>query len=421
MVIQRNVLSAKTVDRHRGSACGVWPVAALALCDWSELQKTRRSIARMYCSPRTASAHFDALAVACDAEAVRLLRAFDARVAAAAPCGGAVRAKPLLQMACANIFTGYMCSTTFDYDDPAFQHMVNNFDEIFWEINQGYAVDFLPWLRPAYSSHLRKIQRWASEIRTFIMAHIIGPRREAMAGEGEAMAGEGDAPPRDFTEALLRHLDADPDLNWEHVIFELEDFVGGHSAVGNLAWLLLGAAARDPRVLERVRAEADAATGGGARPLAIFDRARMPYTDAAILETLRVASSPIVPHVSTQDTDIAGYAVEKGTVVFLNNYELNTSPQHWHEPERFQPERFLSPDGTRVVKPDFFIPFSTGKRTCIGQRLVQSITFLLAGALLQRYDVSVVEEERPHSLPACVALPPHTYPLAFRPRASSAA
>lgn len=32
----------------------------------------------------------------------------------------------------------------------------------------------------------------------------------------------------------------------------------------------------------------------------------MPYTEAVILETLRTTSSPIVPHVATQTTKIAG-------------------------------------------------------------------------------------------------------------------
>jgi cytochrome P450 family 307 subfamily A len=85
----------------------------------------------------------------------------------------------------------------------------------------------------------------------------------------------------------------------------------------------------------------------------------MPYTEATILETLRVTSSPIVPHVATEDSSIGGYDVPKGTVVFLNNYELNTGEDYWSEPDLFKPERFVVDN--QIVKPAHFIPFSTGR------------------------------------------------------------
>ena len=34
-------------------------------------------------------------------------------------------------------------------------------------------------------------------------------------------------------------------------------------------------------------------------------------------------------------------------------------PELWHEPEKFEPNRFLK--GGKVVKPDHFIPFSVGE------------------------------------------------------------
>jgi cytochrome P450 family 307 subfamily A len=116
---------------------------------------------------------------------------------------------------------------------------------------------------------------------------------------------DSSAEPRDFTDALLIHLREDPNLSWEHIIFELEDFLGGHSAIGNLTMLALAAVARNPEVGERIQKEVDAATGG-LRNVNMFDKPVMPYTEATILETLRSSSSPIVPHVASQDTSIAG-------------------------------------------------------------------------------------------------------------------
>ncbi|XP_034234870.1 cytochrome P450 307a1-like [Thrips palmi] len=396
---------------------------SLALCDWSELQKTRRQVARLYCSPRLSSLHYDTLTRVAATEVDHFLDRVASMTATSMKTTRAgqpatVHIKPLIQAACANIFSGYMCSTRFSYDDTAFVHIVRLFDEIFWEINQGYAVDFLPWLAPCYRRHMGKLSSWAMEIRSFILTRIMDEHRRRLV-EGED--GELDMDmARDFTDALLIQLQEDPHLEWQHIIFELEDFLGGHSAVGNLTMLSLAAVAANPEVASRIQAEVDSVTGG-TRTVTLADRTDMPYTEAAILEALRVASSPIVPHVATQDTTIAGYQVDKGTVVFINNHELNTGEAYWEQASKFRPERFLQTgkDGVvQVVKPAHFIPFSTGKRTCIGQRLVQSGSFVLLASLLQHYNVSVDPKHPVVTYTASVALPPDTFPLAFAPRES---
>nr|CAD7611020.1 unnamed protein product [Timema genevievae] len=114
----------------------------------------------------------------------------------------------------------------------------------------------------------------------------------------------------------------------------------------------------------------------------------------------------------------SGYTVEKGTVVFLNNYELNIGEQYWSNPQLFQPERFLSKEGN-VTKPEYFIPFSTGKRMCIGQRLVQGFSFILLASIIQHFDVSADQNTEIRTYPACVAVPPDTFPLIFIPRSCS--
>lgn len=320
------------------------------------------------------------------------------------PHGQPIHLKPILLAACANMFTQYMCSTSFEYSDEGFKKTVRYFDEIFWEINQGYAVDFLPWLQPVYAGHMKKLSMWASEIRQFILARIIDKHRTSL---------DNNSPPRDFTDALLMHLDEDPNMNWQHIIFELEDFLGGHSAIGNLVMVTLAAVVRRPEVVERIQCEVDAITKGKRYPN-LFDKNLMPYTEATLWETLRTASSPIVPHVASIDTEIAGYSVPKGTMVFVNNYELNLGEDYWDEPTCFKPERFLTAEGS-VVKPAHFIPFSTGKRTCIGQRLVQCFSFIILATLLQQYDIKPVGDLT--TQPGCVAVPPDCFQLLLSPRA----
>lgn len=143
---------------------------------------------------------------------------------------------------------------------------------------------------------MAQLSSWSQDIRQFILARIIDEHRASL---------DSSQPPRDFTDALLLHLEEDDTLTWQHIIYELEDFLGGHSAIGNLIMLALGNVARRPQVAQRIREEALAATGG-LRCVDLSDKAVMPFTEATILETLRVASSPIVPHVASEDTSIAG-------------------------------------------------------------------------------------------------------------------
>jgi cytochrome P450 len=51
-------------------------------------------------------------------------------------------------------------------------------------------------------------------------------------------------------------------------------------------------------------------------------------------------------------------------------YSIHRNPKYWEEPERFMPSRF----DTRVNPPVSaysYIPFSIGRRSCLGNRFAQ--------------------------------------------------
>lgn len=143
---------------------------------------------------------------------------------------------------------------------------------------------------------MTRLSSWSQDIRQFILSRIIDSHRASL---------DLNAPPRDFTDALLLHLEEDDTLSWQHIIYELEDFLGGHSAIGNLVMLALGNVAQRPEVARAIQEEILAVTGG-VRKVSLADKPLMPFTEATIWETLRVSSSPIVPHVASSDTSIAG-------------------------------------------------------------------------------------------------------------------
>jgi cytochrome P450 family 307 subfamily A len=399
-------------------------ISALALCDWSDLQRKRRSIARSFCSPRGGSSQQEELSRVAVDEMLQLLNVLSHQ-ANAPILKGERPVKPVILTAIGNMFTQYMCSTRFGYYDEKFNRVVRIFDEIFWDINQGYAVDFLPWLKIFYTRHMHRLNNWATDIRSFILQHIIEPRRASL----DLVNGV----PRDFTDALLFHLESsESKLSWQHIIFELEDFLGGHSAIGNLVMMILANTVSHPNVQAKIQDECDAVLSQKSKTnemdlVSLNDRLNMPYTEAVIWETLRVSSSPIVPHVATCETEIGGFPVAKDTVIFVNNYDLNLGESYWGQDcKEFRPERFLKQveqdhtTVTRVVRPEHFVPFSTGKRTCIGQRLVQGFAFIVVTGLLSRFDISapLKVDIKSKIQPSCVAVPPDCFNLVFTPRKS---
>ena len=70
---------------------------------------------------------------------------------------------------------------------------------------------------------------------------------------------------------------------------------------------------------------------------------------------------------------------------------------HWEGGRLFRPERHLEAGGTSLRKDDHFIPFSTGKRQCLGETLAKSELFLFFTGLLHQFHILA---ERPGLVPS---------------------
>ncbi|KAM8706526.1 hypothetical protein ACLKA7_010744 [Drosophila subpalustris] len=269
---------------------------SLALCNWSQLQQKRRNLARRHCSPRESTSYFTKMSTVGCHEIDHLIDRLKNEIVPGQP----IDIKPIINAACANMFCQYMCSKRFDYEDVEFKQFVRFFDEIFWEINQGHPLDFLPWLLPFYTHHLNRISYWSRTIRKFILDRVINEREPNV---------DPDEPDTDFTDVLLKSLIENKNMSHNTIIFMLEDFLGGHSAVGNLVMLALSYIAKNPNIGTKIQCEVDIISNTGERSINLSDMSNMPFTMATIFEVLRYSSSPIVPHVATEDTVVSGFGV----------------------------------------------------------------------------------------------------------------
>lgn len=127
------------------------------------------------------------------------------------------------------------------------------------------------------------------------------------------------------------------------------------------------------------------------------DRKKLPYIEALMAEVLRMSSlAPLsVPHKATTDTELRGYHIPKGTVLMMNIYAMHHDTNYWDEPYKFMPERFIHPEGHYFVPNASYMPFSLGRRVCMGETLAKRELFLFLCCLLQHFKFDKCGNEDP--------------------------
>nr|XP_006811117.1 PREDICTED: steroid 17-alpha-hydroxylase/17,20 lyase-like [Saccoglossus kowalevskii] len=159
-----------------------------------------------------------------------------------------------------------------------------------------------------------------------------------------------------------------------------------------------------PDVQSKVQREIDDVIGDGRLPL-LSDKGKLPYCEAVIHELMRVRTIVpfALPHTTTVDTSVGGYAIPKDTWIWCNVWNVHMNEKHWEKPEEFRPERFLDADGGLLPHPDSFMPFSAGRRVCMGEALAKNELFLLFASVFQHYTFKVpTDGEKPCLKTHCV-------------------
>lgn len=173
--------------------------------------------------------------------------------------------------------------------------------------------------------------------------------------------------------------------------------LAGHETTALLMMYAVYLLSTHARESERLRAEVDAQLKG--RPATFADLPNLPYVDAFVRETLRLY--PPVYAFGREVTEpfrVGDYTLPKGSMVLFAPFARQRNPKVFPDPERFQPERWLSTEpgssAPRVITPagvrrfDFF-PFGGGPRVCIGNHFATMEAALLLATLVQKVELSV--------------------------------
>ncbi|XP_051170741.1 cytochrome P450 9e2-like [Leptopilina boulardi] len=152
----------------------------------------------------------------------------------------------------------------------------------------------------------------------------------------------------------------------------------------------------NPNIQSRLQEEIDSvlrATNGEPTYEAING---MEYLDAVLNETLR--KHPIVPFLDRVCNkrfelpatlpDAKPITMEPGMTIWIPVSAIHSNPDYYDEPEKFNPDRFLS-NGTANNKSMTFLTFGIGPRQCIGNRFAILETKVVLFHLLAKCNFKV--------------------------------
>ncbi|XP_049740484.1 cytochrome P450 2D17-like [Elephas maximus indicus] len=300
--------------------------------------------------------------------------------------GRPFRPNALLNKAVSNVIASLVHGRRFDYDDPTLLKLLELADAGLKEDStfMREMLNAVPVLLnvPGLASKVFSAQK----AFVVLMDKLVGEHRETR---------DPAQPPRDLTDAFLDEVEKakeKPESSFtnENLRLVLADLfnAGMVTTSTTLDWALL-LMLLHPDVQRRVQQEIDEVIGQVRQPQ-MEDQARMPFTTAVVHEVQRFGDIvPLgVPHMTSRDTEVQGFLIPKGTTLICNLSSVLKDEAVWEQPFRFHPEHFLDAQG-RFVKQEAFMPFSAGRRLCLGEPLARMELFLFFTCLLQRFSFLV--------------------------------
>jgi len=192
--------------------------------------------------------------------------------------------------------------------------------------------------------------------------------------------------PRDFIDFYLIEISKSENEDFSEdqlLVIILDLFLAGAETTStSLKWAILYMILNQD-VQEKCRNEIDEVVGS--RQPCLADMPKLVQCQATILEIQRLSCT--VPsslnYRVMADTHIDGFFFPKDSIVIANFYHMMTSADFWQSADNFDPERFIK-DGQ--LQKDFpqMMPFSIGRRICMGDSLAKNELSIFFTSLIQR-------------------------------------
>ncbi|MET3982626.1 cytochrome P450 [Streptomyces sp. PvR034] len=183
-------------------------------------------------------------------------------------------------------------------------------------------------------------------------------------------------------------FDAD-ELREQVLIFLL----AGHETTATSLTFALHLLAKDPASQDRAREEVSRVLGD--RTPEAADLERLPYLTQVLKEAMRLfPAAPVIGRQAVAEAEIDGHVIPAGATVILAPWVTHRHPEHWPDPERFDPDRF-TPEAEAARARYAWFPFGGGPRACIGQHFSMLESVIALAMTLRAYAFEAVDTEVP--------------------------
>ncbi|XP_046585105.1 cytochrome P450 2U1-like [Haliotis rubra] len=302
--------------------------------------------------------------------------------------------KRLVHNAVSNVICSIVFGKRFEYTDPLFITFLKAMDEILANVVTAGVLNVLPIVR-FLPGDLFKFKNTMQNVEK-IESLLIDPMTE------EHVKNHDDDNVDDFIHAYIKEMrlrkekQEDTTLDSENLKKIITDLfvAGSETTATTIRWTMIYFLL-NPEIQERCFREIQEHIGQSRRP-SMKDKINLPYVEATIMEVLRRAdiAPTALPHTVPHDVQFRGFTFPKGVQVIPMLDSVLQDPDVWGDPDNFRPDRFLDDNG-KIVKKDEFIPFSLGRRVCLGEAMARMEVFLFLTTMIQRFKFIPVDGQMP--------------------------
>ncbi|XP_045424396.1 cytochrome P450 2C42-like isoform X2 [Lemur catta] len=324
---------------------------------------------------------------------------------------------PTFILGCApcNVICSIIFQNRFDYKDEIFLALMERF-------NKNFKMQSSLWIQ--LCNHFPVLIDYLPGIHNKLFENIARTKRYTLEKIKEHQESLDVNNPRDFIDCFLIKMEQEKhnsqsEFTMENLVSTVTDlFVAGTETTSTTLRYGLLLLLKHPEVTAKVQAEIDRVIGKHRSPC-MQDRSHMPYTDAVVHEIQRYID--LVPHnvprAVTCDIKFRNYLIPKGTTILTSLTSVLHDNKEFPNPEKFDPGHFLDESGN-FKKSNFFMPFSTGKRMCVGEGLARMELFLFLTSILQNFNLkSLIDPKKLNATSnsgGFISLPP-LYKICFIP------
>lgn len=294
----------------------------------------------------------------------------------------------ILTVGATNVVTQLFYSKRYSMDDEDYMKMKEANETILqnWpHLDSFLSGSLLHFWKGVLGSSKKQIFESYKQLKDIFMKEV-HERVVKRTLDASSCVNEAD---RDYLDSFLsEYLNETESFGLEKVSDILVNmFLAGTETTSSTLYFALNFMASYPEFQRKVYEEITGKLGHSHEP-GIDDRGLLPFTEAVIDEVHRFAC--ILPfglvRCNFDEEQVSGYLIKKRTNVIANSYAVTRDDRFFKYPNEFNPYNFYNDSDGTHLKVDAHMPFSIGKRNCVGEPLARQELFIFFVQLIRTFE-----------------------------------